>query len=95
LTGITSAEAMVELAARALDDMYRSYEEDGGVSPDTYDEHLAVADTLGAPPFDRDNELERLLLDAIYDQAQGGIAIDEIARLHVEALGDWLDYDAS
>lgn len=70
-------------ATAALEALYADWEANGGVSPDTYDESLAIAEALGRPaPFSRTDEA----LDMVYELAQSGATPRQIATMHVDMM---------
>jgi hypothetical protein len=72
-----------ERATEALEALYRHWEMHGGVSPDTYDESVAIAQALGFRElFARTDDA----LDYIWDYAQSGAEPAAIAAMHVNRL---------
>jgi len=72
----------VQRATEALTAMYDDWETNGGVSPDTADENLAIARALNLEPLDRaDTRLE-----TIYELGNLGALPAAVAAAHVDLL---------
>jgi hypothetical protein len=84
MTNLDGFPTYVAMATEAIDAMYASWGENGGVSPSTRDEVIAAAVTPELAS--RVDLIDDAMFDRIWDVSCDGATVEQIATLCVFAL---------